>query len=119
MEKKEVIAVMRTFEKEEAQMKIGYWQTAGVTLLDSIELREKWCAFVEQQANDDFARGALLDETLQIMSMIKLGLQPEIIAQTIKQIPSGKTVLDAYLGAFIHPEILYEIQSHIDSKIYK
>lgn len=116
MEKTEVIALMNNIEKGKAQRKIGYWQTVGTALLGNDELSVRWCAFVEQQANDDFARGALLDETLQVMTMIKSNMPSEIIAQTIKQIPSGQTILDAYLGAFIHPEILDEIQSHMDSK---
>lgn len=116
MEGKEVANLIQNIEKEKAKNKIEYWKTAGVALLDNNELGIKWCVFVEQQANNDFVRGALLDETLQIMSMIKLGVSPEIIAQTVKQIPSGQTILDAYLGAFIHPEFLFEIQTHIDSK---
>lgn len=116
MEKTEVINLMNNIEKEKAQRKIGYWQTAGNAILDNNELSEKWCVFVEQQANSDFAMGALLDETLQIMTMIKSNVPSEIIAQTIKTIPNGQTIIDAYLGAFIHPEILFEIQTHINSK---
>lgn len=116
MEKKEVITLMQNIEKEKAKNKIGYWQTVGISFLDNDVLREKWCAFVESQANDDYTRGSLLDETLQIISMIKSNVPSEVIAQTIKQIPEGQTILHEYLGAFIHPEILYEIQLHVDSK---
>ena len=117
MENNEVIASMINIEKGKAQRKIDYWQTAGKAILDENELSEKWCAFVEQQANDDFTRGVLLDETLQIMTMIKSNMPFEIIAQTIKKIPNGQTIIDDYLGAFIHPEILYEIQSQMNSRI--
>ena len=116
MERNEIITLMGNIEKEKAVKKIGYWETAGTALLDNDELGAKWCLFVQAQANDDFVRGALLDETLQIISMIKSNISCEVIAQTINQIPGGQTILDAYLPAFINPEILYEIQSHIDSK---
>ena len=116
MEKTEVISLIQSIEKGNAQKKISYWQTAGKALLGNVELGEKWCMFVEQQANDDFVRGALLDETLQIITMIKANVPFEIIAQTIMQIPSGQSIIDAYLSAFIHPEILHEIQSYMSSK---
>lgn len=116
MEKEEVISLMNKIEKEKAQRKIDYWQTVGSSFLESDGLGEKWCSFVEQQANDDFARGALIDETLQIISMIKSNIPTEKIALTIEQISGGQTILDDYLGAFIHPEILDEIKSYLNSK---
>lgn len=116
MEKKEFVVISNEIKKHEAISKIEYWKKVGSALLDSDELIEKWCLFVEQQANDDFSRGALLDETLQIMSMIKLNVPFEVIAQTISNIPSGQTILDSYLSGFIHPEILDEIQSCLVSK---
>ena len=116
METKEVASFKNALEKENAQGKIGYWQTVGTAVLDNDELSEKWCAFVEKQVNNVVTSGALLDETLQVMTMIKSNMPSEIIAQTIKQIPHGQTVLDSYLRGFIHPEILYEVQSHMYSK---
>ena len=116
MDKAEVMALMNNLEKENVQRKIGYWQIAGSALLENDGLSEKWSAFVEQQANNDFVRGALLDETLQIMSMIKANVPADKIALTLEQIEGGETVLDDYLGAFIHPEILDEIQSHLEQK---
>ena len=116
MEKHEVIELIQDLAKEEAESKIGYWETAGTAILGDNELSAKWCSFVQSKANNNFENGAFLDETLQIMSMIKSNIPYELIAQTIKQIPNGQTIIDSYLGAFIHPEILNEIQSHIDSK---
>lgn len=116
MERREVISLMHNIEKERAQKKLGYWQTAGNAILNNDELGEKWCAFVEKQVNDDMATGALLDETLQIMAMIRSNMPLEIIAQTVKQIPGGQSIIDAYLGAFVHPEILEGIKSHMESK---
>lgn len=103
-------------ELEKAKRKIDYWQTVGTSILDNDELSKKWCAFVEKQANDSFARGILIDETLQILSMIKSNKSPDEIAQTIKQIPSGRTILDAYLSEFVNPDILSEIQTQFYSK---
>ena len=116
MEKAEIISLMNKIEKLKVQRKISYWQTAGNAILNNNELNEKWCIFVEQQANSDFEIGILLDETLQIMTMIKSNVPLEIIAQTIKEIPDGQTIIDEYLPGFIHPEILYKIQSHMNSK---
>ena len=103
-------------KKQENIKKIPYWQSAGNYILDNNELVQKWNIFVEKQVNDDFINGALLDETLQIMTMIKAGIPSSEIAQTIENIPGGLTIIDTYLGAFIHPEILFEIQSNLKSK---
>ena len=103
-------------KKQENIKKIPYWQSAGNYILDNNELVQKWNIFVKKQVNDDFINGALLDETLQIMTMIKAGIPSLEIAQTIENIPGGLTIIDTYLGAFIHPEILFEIQSNLKSK---
>ncbi len=103
-------------KKQENIKKIPYWQSAGNYILDNNELVQKWNIFVKKQVNDDFINGALLDETLQIMTMIKAGIPSSEIAQTIENIPGGLTIIDTYLGAFIHPEILFEIQSNLKSK---
>ena len=116
LEKKEVIDLIGKIEKQKAIAKIGYWQTVGNTLLAKDGVGEKWCTFVEDQAYNDFIKGALLDETLQIISMIKSNVSYEVIAQTINEIPGGLTIIDTYLPAFIHPEILYNIKSFNHSK---
>ena len=50
------------------------------------------------------------------MTMIKANVPYETIAQVVAQIPNGQTIIGTYLRAFIHPEILHEIQSHFDAK---
>lgn len=119
MERREaevVVSLLHNKEKGRAQRKLGYWQTAGNAILNNDELGEKWCAFVEEQVNDDMATGVLLDETLQIMTMIRSNMPLEIIAQTVKQIPGGQTIIDEYLSGFVRPEILEGIKSHMESK---
>ena len=119
MEKNEIISLIKNIEKQNARMKIGYWETVGTALLGNGELGEKWCSFVQSQVNNDFLNGEMIDETLQIISMIKSNIPYEVIAQAIKRISGGRTIIDTYLGAFIHPEVLYEIQSIVDSTNYK
>ena len=99
-----------------SKSKAEYWKKAGSAYLEDEGLDNKWCNFVDELANDSFIRGALLDETLQVISMIKSGISCDIIAKTIEVIPSGQTILDDYLPAFIHPEIISEIQSCINEK---
>ena len=116
MEKTEVINLMNQFEKERAQAKVAYWINAGSAILDSEVSQAKWGAFVEKQAADDFARGALIDETLQVMTMLKANLPYEMIAQTVASLPSGQTILDVYLSEFVHPEIIEGIKLCLPSK---
>ncbi len=116
MDKRELVNIMQKIEQNKAVAKMGYWKTVGEALLESDGLSEKWDYFVESQVKDPFARGDLIDETLQIMSMIKGNLPVSTIAQTIERIPGGQTILDSYLCAFIHPDILDEIQSQISTK---
>jgi hypothetical protein len=115
MEVNEVVKLEQAQRLEEAQRKAEYWKTAGMAILANDELGAKWCEFVDKVANNEVVAGELLDETLQIMSMIKMNIAPEVIAKTVKQVPGGQTIISAYLGAFIHPEILYGIQSNMDS----
>lgn len=114
MEKEEIVSLMNNIELENAQAKINYWKAVGTAMLDE-SLGEKWCNFVEKHANDDYTRGVFLDEMLQIISMIKANIPYETIAQVLSQIPDEKSIVHNYLGAFIHPEILEEIQSKVDS----
>lgn len=115
MYKDEVISLFSDIEKRHAQQKIDYQKAAGIALLDNDELRKKWCDFVEKHVNSDFD-GILLDETLLIIALIKSNVQAETIAQIIKKIPDGQIIIDGFLTDFISPEILFEIQSYMDSK---
>lgn len=116
MENVEVQSLINNIEKEQAQRKIGYWQTAGKVLLDNEELGEKWCAFVDEKANDDFVRGALLDETLEIMTMLKSNIPIERIASIIQILDNYRTILDDYLKDFVRPEILDDIRHTINEQ---
>ena len=108
--------LMREIESGVARSKIGYWKEAGMALLGNDDLGEKWCEFVESQANDFFKRGLLLDETLQIISMIKANVPFKAISQVIGFIQNGQIILDEYLGMFVRPEILNEINSNVNKK---
>lgn len=92
---------------DDARRKAPYRISAGQALLDNEELNEKWANFVKD-AISGFGHGALLDETLQIMGMIKAGVPTDKIRETLSKIPNNRTVIN-YLGAFIHPEIICEI----------
>ena len=94
-------------EIEEARRKVPYRISAGQALLDDETLNEKWAEFVKDETNG-FGHGVLLDETLQIMGMIKAGVPIAKIRETLSKIASHGTVID-YLSAFIHPKIVSKI----------
>lgn len=118
MDKEDNTNLLRETAMERARNKMGYWKEAGSALLasDGQGLVEKWCDFVDKHVTSDFTKGELLDEMLQIMSMIKLNLPYEVIAKTVMQIPDGLIIIDYYLGAFIHPEILDNIKSYMNTR---
>ena len=89
----------------EAQNKKEYWKACGTALLSGeLGMVEKWCSFVDAQADNASICGALLDELLQTMSMIKAGIDHEAIKQVVSAVNS-QTLLD-YLYMFVHPEIV-------------
>ena len=94
-------------ELEDAIRKAPYRISVGQALLDNDELNEKWSNFVTDSTNG-FGHGLLLDETLQIMGMIKAGVPSKKIRETLSKIPNNRTIIN-YLSAFIHPEIVSEI----------
>lgn len=102
-------------DKMDAVNKMGYRILAGQALLEDNSLKEKWAKFVKNQT-EGFGYGVLLDETIQIMGMIKAGVPTDTIREVLSKIGSYKTVI-TYLGAFIHPEIMYEID--IDQNVDK
>lgn len=91
-------------EIEDARRKMPYRISAGQALLNDEVLNKKWANFVKD-ATEGFNHGVLLDETLQIMGMIKAGVPTDKIRETLSKIGSNRTVV-TYLGAFIHPEIV-------------
>ena len=101
MKKKEELEI------EDARRKMPYRISVGQALLNDEELNEKWANFVKE-ATEGFGHGVLLDETLQIMGMIKAGVPTDKIRDTLSKIGNNKTVVN-YLGSFIHPEIVSEI----------
>lgn len=104
---REFLKMKEKMDKEEAIKKIPYRISAGQALLDNNELKEKWANFVKK-TTEGFGHGVLLDETLQIIGMIKSGVPFEKIRETLSKIEGHKTV-EMYLSAFIHPEIASEI----------
>lgn len=104
---REFLKQKEQMEIEDARRKESYRISVGQALLDNEELNKKWENFVHDSTNG-FGHGILLDETLQIMGMIKAGIPTEKIRETLSKIPNNRTVVN-YLGAFIHPEIVSEI----------
>lgn len=109
METKDIINLINSIEKEKAKLKMGYWKATGTAMLHQDGLDKKWNEFVERKVNED--GGILLDETLQIISMIKANIPSLVIRRTINQISSGKTILDEYLPMFVYPEIIAKIKN--------
>lgn len=106
-EVRKFIKIKEELEIAEARRKMPYRISVGQALLDDEVLNEKWANFVKD-ATEGFGHGVLLDETLQIMGMIKAGVPTDKIRETLSKIGSNKTVV-TYLGAFFHPEIVSEI----------
>ena len=104
---KEFLKKKEEMEIEDARRKAPYRISAGQALLDDETLNKKWADFVNDSTNG-LGHGVLLDETLQIMGMVKAGVPTDKIRETLAKIPNNRTVVN-YLGAFIHPEIVSEI----------
>ncbi len=104
------------YENSYANKMKDYWESCGPILFGNNDiLVEKWRTFVETQVSHSFVRGALMDQTIQIIQMINSNIPIELIAQTINKIPGGKTIVDSYLWAFIHPEIVDGLQNAVQS----
>ena len=106
----DIMRISEEFERESAIQKADYWINCGCAwLAEDQELSEKWRTFVEKNVYV-YGTGELLDETLQIMSMIKAGFKIELIKTTLEQIPAKDTVIH-YLSGFIPADTLYSIQN--------
>lgn len=106
---------MVKFKLENAMRKKDYWIACGKTLLeDNGNLAHKWEEFVIESINS-FGEGILIDEMLQIMSMIKMNVPSKQIKEVLDKIESKGTVI-SYLSGFIHPEYLYEIEQSYPQK---
>lgn len=89
----------------EAQKKKDYWKACGTALLSGeFGMVEKWCSFVDEQADNTVACGDLLDELLQVIALIKAGVDYEKI-KTVVSAVNSQTLID-YLYRFIHPELV-------------
>ena len=106
-EVRKFIKIKEEIEIADARRKMPYRISVGQALLDDEVLNEKWANFVKD-ATEGFGHGVLLDETLQIMGMIKAGVPTDKIRETLSKIGNNKTVV-TYLSAFFHPEIVFEI----------
>lgn len=106
-EVRKFIKIKEEIEIADARRKMPYRISVGQALLDDEVLNEKWANFVKD-VTEGFGHGVLLDETLQIMGMIKAGVPTDKIRETLSKIRNNKTVV-TYLGAFFHPEIVFEI----------
>ena len=102
-------------EREEAASKKKYRILVGQAFLDDELLKEKWAEFVTKRS-EGFAPGHLLDDTIQIMGMVKAGVSTDKIREILSNMSGYKTVLE-HLGAFLPPETMYEID--IDNKLDK
>jgi len=115
---REFLKKKEEFEIEDARRKAPYRISVGQALLNNDELNEKWSKFVNDSTNG-INHGILLDETLQIMGMIKADVPSEKIRETLAKLPNNRTII-TYLGAFIHPETLSEIDlNSMDQEIGK
>ena len=104
IDKKEFIRMSSEIELSKAREKVPYRISLGQTLLDNEELGQKWANFVNE-STEGIGHGLLLDETLQIMGLIKAGTSYAEIREVLSKINGSGTVID-YLSAFIHPEII-------------
>ena len=114
MAERDILAMVNSIEQIKAKRKIKYWQIVGSALLEDMGLADEWCDFVEMQAYDEFERGALIDESLQILSMINAHYLPELIAEAVSKLPEGRLILTEKLVNFVHPDILKEIKVCMD-----
>ena len=114
---RDFLKMKEKMEIEDARQKAPYRISAGQALLDDETLNGKWADFVNKATNG-FDHGALLDETLQSMGMMKAGVPADKIRETLSKIPSNRTIVN-YLGAFIHPEIVSEIDLYNSLDIAK
>ena len=58
------------YENSYANKMKDYWESCGPILFGNNDiLVEKWRTFVETQVSHSFVRGALMDQTIQIIQM--------------------------------------------------
>ena len=104
---KKFIEESNKIKREIAKQKAPSRILIGQTILNNPELGEKWAKFVVDSSNG-INHGNLLDETLHIMGLIKLGTSPEKIKENLLKIPNNKVIIN-YLREFFDTEIINEI----------
>ena len=119
MQLEEAMLFKQKFEQMQAVKKMNYWKQTGIALLEGTGLEEKWCSFVKSQIEDEYIRGAFIDEILQVISMIKLDIPYKVISQIIQNIPDDNKIFKSNLNMFIDSSIINEIYSNIKIKELK
>ena len=106
----EVIKMMLEHEKRIALRKKDFWIENGCYLLKyDKNLVEKWKLFVEEKIQYiDITKGTLIDETLQIMTMIINEAAFYNIRISLEKFEFGKDVINN-LNQFIDPEIMEDL----------
>ena len=112
MDKKEYIDSRMKEELDSARIQEPFRISVGKALLDNDELKTKWETFVHK-STEGVGCGVLIDETIQVMGLIKAGVSPKEIQSILKTHPNKGTIV-TYLGAFVHPEIIMEITGEED-----
>jgi len=113
LDKFEFAHAMANIEKSNAVQKKEYWINCGSLLLaDNSFMVEKWRNFVEQNVSNEYTTGMLLDETLQIMAMIKNNIPCDQIKMILDLLHcDSKKIIISYLSVFVQPEILEQLDN--------
>lgn len=115
-DKMKIIQELEEKETKYALAKMDTWKKEGSTLFDTDFLRQRWNSWVEAMATDKFQRGMLVDETIEVLRMIKSEESLDLVANYIEKISGGMTIIDSYLAQFIGAEIPYEIRQIIEER---
>ena len=110
----DITELMNTKEREIVTAKVNYWKAVGVALMDDDSQKQKWCNFVDELG---YTKGMMFDEALQVLSMMKLKVPKEQIAEAVKHIPNGEAILRNYLSAFAYPGDLFEIRCIVNPEM--
>ena len=104
---REFLKKKEELEIAEARRMMPFRISVGQALLNDERLNDKWSDFVKTET-EGIGHGILLDETLQIMGLIKADVPKDKIRESLSIINNNRSII-TNLSAFIHPEILAEI----------
>ena len=119
MDRAEKMRKLQEIEEKEmkyALAKMDTWKREGSLLFDTDFLRQRWNSWVEKMATDRFQRGMLVDETIEVLQMIKADDPIDLVADYIEQTQGGMTIVDMYLPPLIGAEIPHEIRQIIEER---